>query len=159
MAKFSSRAWCLPRDEFVGIGAVVVCPALVVVISVGRFWICIYVCIYIFVYIYMCILLLGMLLSRGCRQLAPVGDESSWRAEWPWATAGQCHVAPLSTRSVQRRSRDNLVGFGSFAPSLPLWWGLTARCAGHMSLVSVHTRGHRSGAMAKLSHPGCGAGE
>lgn len=42
------------------------------------------------------------------------GGQSGRGALQAW---GQSRGAPLSMRSVQRRSRDNLVGFGGFTPS------------------------------------------
>lgn len=65
--------------------------------------------------VHMCIPLQGMLLFRGCRQLAWVGDVLPWRA----CGRGdlQAWGNPLWVSRVLHLARSDFVEFGSFVPS------------------------------------------
>lgn len=118
VAKFPSRAWCLPRDEFIGIGQWWFARLWLSGSPVGRFLIRIYVCVYIYLCIYLQV-------HPPARDALAAGSLSGWvrsfHGGWSGRGAlqawGQSPAAPLSIRNVQHRSRDNLVEFGSFTPS------------------------------------------
>lgn len=100
MPKFSSRAWCLPRDEFIGIGAVVVCPALVV----GRFWICIYVCAYIFLYIFIC-----ASSCSGCSCPEGAGSLPRWVMSVPGGQSGPGPLQDSATWPLSQQGASSVV--------------------------------------------------